>query len=97
MKASLREDGTLSINMKLEIEVGVHELTMHALHRVKDEPSPVSLLLGCNKREVFALARDNILHYGVDVVDTVVQTRYSVSEIDTATELVTKLFPELLK
>jgi hypothetical protein len=46
--------------MKLEVAVNVDTLAQYALDMVKGEADPVAVIMGANKREIFALARANI-------------------------------------
>jgi len=66
MKSVLHPDGKRRITMKMEVAVDVETLTMYALDMLKTEADPVALVQGCNKREIFALARANIQSYGRD-------------------------------
>jgi hypothetical protein len=61
MKSALHPDGVRRITMKMEVAVDIDSLTLYALDMVSGEPNPVDIVLGANKREIFALARANIL------------------------------------
>ena len=95
MKSVLHPDGVRRITMKMEVAVSVETLTLHALDMVKDEASPVEIILGANKREIFALARANIQAYGRDTALQNVPLALSAVEIATVEEHVRSVFPEI--
>lgn len=95
MKSVLHPDGVRRITMKMEVAVSVETLTLHALDMVKDEASPVEIILGANKREIFALARANIQAYGRDTALQNVPKSLSAVEIATVEEHVRSVFPEI--
>jgi len=95
MKAVLHPDGKRKINMKLEVAVDVETLTMYALDMVKAEQDPVGLLKGCNKREIFALARANIQSFGRDTALHNVPQALTAEQITVAREHVQTQFKEI--
>lgn len=82
--------------MKIEIAVDVDTLSLYALDMVKDEPNPVELLLGANKRQIFALARANVQNYGRDTALQNVPKAIAAEDIDRVKTHVRAVFPELL-
>lgn len=98
MKSTMRADGQLGINMRMEVIVSTREMALHTLHRFLIEgEEPLKLLSGCNKRQVYAYAREDILSNGLANVEEAVKARYTDNEIDLAIEIVTTLFPEMQK
>lgn len=81
--------------MKMEATVDVASLTLYALDMVKTESSPVDIILGANKREIFALARANIQSYGRDTAITEVPKVLNPIEIKKAEDHVRSVFPEI--
>lgn len=95
MKSVLHPDGIRRITMKMEVAVSVETLTLHALDMVKDEADPVAIIMGANKREIFALARANIQAYGRDTALQNVPKALSADEIAAVEEHVRSVFPEI--
>ena len=95
MKSVLHPDGVRRITMKMEVAVSVETLTLHALDMVKAETNPVDIILGANKREIFALARANIQAYGRDTALQNVPLALSAVEIAPVEEHVRSVFPEI--
>lgn len=95
MKSVLHPDGVRRITMKMEVAVSVETLTLHALDMVKDEPNPVDIITGANKREIFALARANIQAYGRDTALQNVPKTLTKAEITQVEEHVRSVFPEI--
>jgi hypothetical protein len=81
--------------MKLEVPVDIQSLTLYALDMVKAESSPVEIILGANKREIFALARANIQSYGKDTALQNVPKTINPIEIKRVEEHVRSVFPEI--
>ena len=81
--------------MKIEVAVDIESLTLYALDMVKSEPDPVDLIVGANKRQIFALARANIQNYGRDTALQAVPKALTVAEIQRAEAHVRSVFPEL--
>lgn len=81
--------------MKMEVAVDVESVTLYALDMVKTEPNPVDIILGANKREIFALARANIQSYGKDTALQNVPQALNPIEIRKAEEHVRSVFPEI--
>ncbi len=94
MKSVLHPDGVRRITMKMEVAVDVASLTMYALDMVKGEADPVGLIQGCNKREIFALARANIQSFGRDTALNNVPLQLSADQIALAQEHVRTQFKE---
>ncbi len=95
MKAVKHPDGVRRITMKMEVAVDVHTLTLYALDMVRGEPDPISIILGANKREIFALARANIQSFGKDTALQNVPQTLNPIEINKAEEHVRSVFPEI--
>jgi hypothetical protein len=95
MKSVKHPDGVRRITMKMEVAVDVESLTLYALDMVKTEPNPVDIILGANKREIFALARANIQSYGKDTALQNVPQALNPIEIRKAEEHVRSVFPEI--
>lgn len=95
MKSVLHPDGIRRITMKMEVAVSVETLTLHALDMVKDEPNPVEIITGANKREIFALARANIQAFGRDTALLNVPKALTKAEIAAVEEHVRSVFPEI--
>jgi len=95
MKAKVHPDGKRRITMNMSATVEVETLTLYALHMVKSEPSPVDIITGANKREIFALARANIEAYGKDTALAEIPTVLNPIEIKKAEEHVRSVFPEI--
>ena len=95
MKSVKHPDGVRRITMKLEVAVDVESLTLYALDMVKGEPSPVDIILGANKREIFALARANIQSFGRDTALQAVPKAITAPDIARAEEHVRSVFPEI--
>jgi ribosome biogenesis protein Tsr3 len=81
--------------MKMEVYVDVHSLSMYALDMVRDQADPVAIILGANKREIFALARANIQAYGSDTALNNVPAIIAADLIDTVRSHVAHTFPEI--
>ncbi len=81
--------------MKMEVAVDSHSLALYALDMVKTEPSPVDIILGANKREIFALARANIQSYGKDTALHNVPQTLNAIQIAKVEEHVRSMFPEI--
>ena len=81
--------------MKMEVAVDIDSLTLYALDMVRSEPDPVSIVLGANKREIFALARANIQSYGRDTALNNVPNAVSAEDISTVRAHVADVFPEI--
>lgn len=81
--------------MKMEVAVDVESLTMYALDMVKGEQDPVGIVLGANKREIFALARANIQSYGRDTALDSVPKTVSAADIKRVQAHVRSVFPEI--
>ncbi len=81
--------------MKMEVAVDVQTLTLYALDMVRGEPDPISIILGANKREIFALARANIQSFGKDTALQNVPQTLNPIEINKAEEHVRSVFPEI--
>lgn len=81
--------------MKMEVAVDVDSLTLYALDMVRNEPNPVDIVLGANKREIFALARANIQSYGRDTALNNVPNAVSAEDISTVRAHVADVFPEI--
>lgn len=97
MKAMIDENGLRRINMKIEVAVGITELTAHALRALTATASePVAGLVNCNKREIFALARSSIKRFGYSDFEQILQT-LSAEQLAAAEKHVAAVFPELSK
>ena len=81
--------------MKLEVPVDVQHLALYALDMVLSEPSPVDIILGANKREIFALARANIQSYGKDTALQNVPKTLNAIQINQVEQHVRSMFPEI--
>ena len=81
--------------MKMEVAVDVESLTLYALDMVKTEPNPVDIIMGANKREIFALARANIQAYGRDTALQNVPKVVSPNDLKQVEEHVRSVFPEI--
>jgi hypothetical protein len=95
MKAVKHPDGVRRITMKLEVPVDAQHLALYALDMVKTEPSPVDIILGANKREIFALARANIQSYGKDTALQNVPKTINLIELQRVEQHVRSVFPEI--
>lgn len=95
MKSVLHPDGVRRITMKMEVAVDVASLTLYALDMVKGEADPVGLIQGCNKREIFALARANIQSFGRDTALNNVPQQLAADQIAVAQEHVRNQFKEI--
>lgn len=81
--------------MKMEVAVDVDSLTLYALDMVRNEPNPVDIVLGANKREIFALARANIQSFGRDTALNNVPKAVAVEDIQRVRQHVADVFPEI--
>lgn len=97
MKAKQHEDGLRRITMNIQTAVDAERMTLYALHMVTTEslPDPVNIIVGANKREIFALARANIEHYGRGTALTEVPKILNPIEIKKAEDHVRSVFPEI--
>lgn len=95
MKSVVHPDGVRRITMKMETAVDVNALTMYALDMVRAEANPVNIILGANKREIFALARANIQAYGRDTALHNVPNQIAVLELQQVQAHVRTVFPEI--
>ena len=95
MKSVLHPDGVRRITMKIETAVDVGDLTVYALHMLLAEPDPVGLLKGCNKREIFALARASLQGFGQDTAKAAVPAAINPIELASAQEHVRSVYPEI--
>lgn len=82
--------------MKIETAVDVADLTVYALHMLRNESDPVSLLKNCNKREIFALARASLQQFGQDTARVEVPAQLDPAAIDSAEAYVRSVYPELI-
>lgn len=81
--------------MKIEVAVCAHTLTQYALGAVLDQADPVGLLIHANKREIFALARSNIISAGRDTALTTVPQAIGPQDLESVTAHVRSRFPEI--
>ena len=95
MKSVAHADGLRRITMKIEAAVGVADMTLLALHMLIQEKDPVTMLKGCNKREIFALARASLQGYGQDTAETEVPKTINPIELAAAEQHVRSVFPEI--
>lgn len=95
MKSVLHPDGRRRITMKMEVAVDVDTLTQYALDMVKGESDPVGVLMGANKRQIFALARANIQSYGQDTALQNVPQAVAAADLARVREHVKSMFPEI--
>ena len=95
MKSVLHPDGRRRITMKMEVAVDVDTLTQYALDMVKGESDPVGVLLGANKRQIFALARANIQSFGQVTALQNVPQAVSADDLSRVREHVRSIFPEI--
>jgi hypothetical protein len=95
MKSVAHPDGIRRITMKMEAAVGVADMTLYALHMLAQETDPVGLLRGCNKREIFALARASLQGFGQDTAKIEVPKTLNPIELTLAEEHVRSVFPEI--
>jgi hypothetical protein len=95
MKSVTHPDGVRRISMKMEAAVGASEMTLYALHMLAQETDPVGLLKGCNKREIFALARASLQGFGQDTAKIEVPKTLNPIELTTAEDHVRSVFPEI--
>jgi hypothetical protein len=95
MKSVVHPDGRRRITMKMEVAVDVDTLTQYALDMVKAETDPVALILGANKRQIFALARANIQSYGQDTALQNVPKSVSAADLARVRDHVRAVFPEI--
>ena len=95
MKSVAHPDGVRRITMKMEAAVGASEMTLYALHKLAQEQDPVGLLKGCNKREIFALARASLQGFGQDTAKIEVPKTLNPIELTTAEDHVRSVFPEI--
>jgi hypothetical protein len=95
MKSVAHPDGIRRITMKMEAAVGVADMTLYALHMLAQEKEPVNLLKGCNKREIFALARASLQGFGQDTAKIEVPKTINPIELTAAEDHVRSVFPEI--
>jgi hypothetical protein len=95
MKSVVHPDGVRRITMKMEVAVDVETLTLYALDMVRGEADPVSIILGANKREIFALARANIQSYGKDTALQNVPQAVSREDLTKVQQHIRSVFPEI--
>jgi hypothetical protein len=95
MKSALHPDGVRRITMKMEVAVDIDSLTLYALDMVRGEPNPVDIVLGANKREIFALARANIQSFGRDTAINNVPQTVTAEDIQRVRQHVAQVFPEI--
>jgi hypothetical protein len=81
--------------MKMEVAVDIDSLTLYALDMVRSEPNPVDIVLGANKREIFALARANIQSFGRDTAINNVPQTVTAEDIQRVRQHVAQVFPEI--
>jgi hypothetical protein len=95
MKSVKHPDGVRRITMKMEVAVDIESLSRYALDMVKNEADPVNIVMGANKREIFALARANIQAYGRDTALQNVPLVVSAADLFQVEEHVRSVFPEI--
>jgi len=95
MKSVKHPDGIRRITMKMEVAVDIESLSRYALDMVKNEADPVNIVMGANKREIFALARANIQAYGRDTALQNVPLVVSAADLFQVEEHVRSVFPEI--
>jgi hypothetical protein len=95
MKSVKHPDGIRRITMKMEVAVDIESLSRYALDMVKNETDPVDIVMGANKREIFALARANIQAYGRDTALQNVPLVVSAADLFQVEEHVRSVFPEI--
>lgn len=81
--------------MKIEVPVGVADMTRYALDTVRAEQNPVATLLAANKREIFALARASIQSGGVDSAVQRVGNIVTSAELAQLEQHIRQMFPEI--
>jgi len=95
MKSVKHPDGIRRITMKMEVAVDIESLSRYALDMVKNETDPVAIVMGANKREIFALARANIQAYGRDTALQNVPLVVGAADLFQVEEHVRSVFPEI--
>lgn len=95
MKSVVHPDGVRRITVKVETCLDAHSMTLYALHTLIGEPNAVALLKGCNKREIFALARASIQGSGQDTAKSLVPSMITQPDLDSAEQHVRSCFPEI--
>lgn len=95
MKSVKHPDGIRRITMKMEAAVDIASLSRYALDMVKNETDPVNIVMGANKREIFALARANIQAYGRDTALHNVPLAVNATDLYRVEEHVRSVFPEI--
>jgi hypothetical protein len=95
MKSVVHPDGVRRVTVKVETCLDAHLMTVYALHTLIGEPNAVDLLKGCNKREIFALARASIQGSGQDTARVEVPSKITQPDLDAAELHVRSCFPEI--
>lgn len=95
MRAQLYEDGVKRINAKIEIPMSVDDVAVYILSAVVRKNTSVSQVQKLNKRQLLALAKEQIADEGIqapvsraddaDMEDSIIIRNY-----------VKQMFPELL-
>lgn len=95
MKSVVHPDGIRRVTVKAEAALDAHLMTVYALHTLIGEPNAVDLLKGCNKREIFALARVSLQNWGQETAQQQVPKTISQPDLDAAELHVRSCFPEI--
>lgn len=95
MKSVVHPDGIRRVTVKVEAALDAHLMTVYALHSLLSDPGAVELLKGCNKREIFALARLSLQNHGQDTAKTVVPQTITQPDLAAAELYVRSIFPEI--
>lgn len=95
MRSTKNSTGRRTLTCTIKTSLDCELLTTYALDMLLEKPDPLTLLLKCNKREIFILARLDLTRFGRYVAHERVPVKYTKDEFDQALEYVRSIFPEV--
>lgn len=95
MRSTKDENGRRTLTCTIHTSMDCELLTIYALDMLLDKPDPLALLLKCNKREIFILARLDLTRFGRYVAHERIPVKFTKDEFAQALEHVRCMFPEV--
>mgnify|MGYP000017581083 FL=1 len=101
MRSHACEDGIKRITAKLIVPLCLDDIVLYSLsalaftNAAADSFNPVSYLETLNKRQIFTLAKNEVIDRGKNIPRSRVTSVYSEADINRATDIIKEIFPEL--
>ena len=101
MRSHACEDGIKRITAKLIVPMCLDDIVLYSLSALSfanasaNSFNPVTYLETLNKRQVFTLAKNEVIDRGKDAPRSRVRSVYSEDDINRATDIIKEIFPEL--